>query len=488
MKKELRIDNRVLYHSASQEKHMSELCRIINPWDGSTAGEFPVDSDETLLKKVEIAQRTFQDWKRTPLDERIALVERVIALAEKGRDDIARSVTRQMGKPVSEAQGEVGRLVERARMMASIAPRALADDYISIGDGISRRIVRDPLGPVVNVAAWNYPLVIAINVVVPAVLAGNTVLLKHASQTAEVGLLFERLFRDAGAPEGLVTAVTVPGRRASILLEHPAVTGVYFTGSVEAGRQVYRTVANRKSGFIDAGLELGGKDPAYVRADMDLSIVVPNLVEGAFYNAGQSCCSVERIYVDKALYPAFLEAYLAEARGWSPADPMDEKTILGPVAAEETLQTLDAQVSDALARGATLHCGGQREEGPGWRYPVTVLGDVNHSMAVMREESFGPMIGIMPVANDEEAIALMNDSAFGLTASIWTSDFTVGQQLARQTSAGTVFVNRCDYVDPALPWTGLRDSGKGITLSHLGFDEVTRARGIHARPIEMLRT
>ena len=392
-----------------------------------------------------------------------------------------------MGKPVSEAIGEMNTVFARARTMMSLASEGLADCAVSGGDGITRTIVRDPLGVIVDVAAWNYPLLIAANVIIPGVLAGNAVVIKHASQTPSVGLWFEDAFRRAGAPDGLVTAVTIPGRQAHTLLEHPKVAAVFFTGSVEGGRQVHRTVANRETGFLDVGLELGGKDPAYVRADMELDIAVPNLVEGALYNAGQSCCAVERIYVHRDLYREFVERYVAHAQEWTVDDPASEGTRLGPVASRDTLDVLDAQVADALSKGARLLLGGKRLQGPGWKYPATVLADCDQSMAVLRDESFGPIIGIMPVDSDEQAIQCMNDTEFGLTASIWTADTKVGSQLARRVSAGTVFVNRCDYVDPSLPWTGFRDSGKGISLSILAYHHLTRARGLHVRPLDLLR-
>ena len=263
--------------------------------------------------------------------------------------------------------------------------------------------------------------------------------------------------------------------------------GLFFTGSVEAGRQVYRDVGARPEGFIDAGFELGGKDPAYVRADMPLEIVVPNLVEGAFYNAGQSCCAVERIYVHKSRYDAFVEAYVEEAKGWRLAHPEEPGTRLAALATPETLDVLDAQVADAVAKGGELMLGGSRADGPGWCWPATVVTGANHQMSLMREESFGPVIGIMPVSDDDDALRLMNDTRFGLTASVWTADHQRGADIARNVRAGTVFVNRCDYVDPSLPWTGFGDTGKGISLSALAYDQLTKPRGVHVRPLSLMR-
>jgi acyl-CoA reductase-like NAD-dependent aldehyde dehydrogenase len=460
---------------------------ILSPWTEKVVAELPVDEPAEVDAKLGRARTAQREWAEVPLADRVRLVERFVAatLADAGR--VAREVTRQMGKPLGESRGEVRRLCERARMMCAIAWKALADEPVPIGDGITRWIVREPLGVLVDIAAWNYPLLIAGNLVVPGILAGNAVVLKHASQTALSGRWFEEAFRAVGAPEGLVTAVTLPGAETERLVQHPEVDAVFFTGSVPVGRQVYRAVGSRTQGFIDAGLELGGKDPAYVRADAPLEVVVPHLVEGAFYNAGQSCCAVERIYVARERYSQFVEAYVAEAKKWQVGDPEAEGTLMGPLATRETLGVLDAQVAEAVGRGARRVFGGSREGLQGWSYPATVVIDATHEMTLMTEESFGPVIGIAAVEGDEQAVAMMNDSPYGLTASIWTEDLGIGTRLAHRVSAGTVFVNRCDYVDPALPWTGLRDSGKGITLSHLGFDHLTRPRGLHLRPMAMAR-
>lgn len=465
---------------------MTDTLTITNPWTGEIADSYTLDGAEAIDAKVRAAHAASQRWRDVPLGLRIELVERFLVVAESNQDEIASLISRQMGKPVREARNEVGGMIGRAQMMIRLAPEALADQSISLHDGIQRRIVRDPLGVILDIAAWNYPLLIAINVVAPALLAGNAVLIKHASQTAGVGLWFEDMFRRAGAPDGLVTAVLVRGSESSSLVQHRDVHGVFFTGSTQGGQQVYRTVANREHGFVDVGLELGGKDPAYVRADMPVELAAANLIEGAFYNAGQSCCAIERIYVHRARYDAFVEAAVEAAQQWSCANPAEENTMLGAVATAETLDVLDAQVADAVSKGARLWLGGERRSGPGWRYPATVLSDTHHQMSVMRDESFGPIIGIMAVDDDQAALELMNDTSYGLTASIWTSDHRAGEALGRHVNAGTVFVNRCDYVDPALPWTGLKDSGKGISLSALGFAHLTRARGLHVRPLEML--
>ena len=466
---------------------MSDTLSVTSPWNEQIVSTYELDTPSSIDGKVGKAWQAQRAWRQVPLSERLNLIASFLEVAETDKVRIAAQISAEMGKPISEAIGEMNTVFSRAQTMMKLAPEGLSDIAVPADDGIERTIVRDPLGVVVDVAAWNYPLLIAANVVIPGVLAGNAIVIKHASQSPSVGGWFEDAFRRAGAPDGLVTAVTIPGRQAHSLLEHPKVSAVFFTGSVDGGRQVYRTVANRESGFLDVGLELGGKDPAYVREDMDLDIVVPNLVEGAFYNAGQSCCAVERIYVHRALYHDFVERYVEEARGWTVGDPSVDGTLLGPVASKETLDVLDAQVADAVSKGARLLVGGKRFQGPGWKYPATVLADCDHSMDVMREESFGPIIGIMAVDGDDHGIECMNDTSFGLTASVWSADTESAARLARQVSAGTVFVNRCDYVDPSLPWTGFRDSGKGISLSTLAYHHLTRARGLHVRPLRLMR-
>ncbi|MGM0577342.1 MAG: aldehyde dehydrogenase family protein [Myxococcota bacterium] len=465
---------------------MSDTLKIVNPWSNEVALELALDDAAEIDRKVSAAREVADEWRHTPVHERVALVERFVDVVLAEHEEVARAITRQMGKPISQARGEIGTLLDRARMMMDLAPNALADRSVAIGDGIHRTLARDPLGVVVDIAAWNYPLIIAVNVVVPAVLAGNAVLLKHASQTAGLGLWFQQAFRKAGAPEGLVTAVTVRGRDAAGLVRHPLVDGVFFTGSTEAGRDVYANVATRTEGFIDAGLELGGKDPAYVRKDMPLDVAVPALVGGTMFNAGQSCCAVERIYVHESLYEAFLGGVVEEVGRWRLGDPEVSDTLLGPLASESAVDTMVAQVEDAVAKGARLLAGGERPSGRGWSFPATVVADATHEMDVMREESFGPIIGIAPVADDEEAVRRMNDTRYGLTASVWTRDHHAGAALGRRVQAGTVFVNRCDYVDPALPWTGFGDSGKGVTLSEVGFEHLTRVRGLHVRPLSLM--
>lgn len=424
------------------------------------------------------ARDAFPAWRRTSLAERIAVTQRFVNEMRARQEEIAREITWQMGKPIKQARNEVNTMIDRAQYMAEIAPRALADEMLPDKPGFMRKIAHEPRGVVLDVAAWNYPLLIAINIVAPAILAGNAVLLKHSALTPLCALRMQEAYRAAGLPEGVMQAVVVDRTGAETLLTSPQVDAVFFTGSVPGGYEVYQAAAR---GLKRAGLELGGKDPAYVRADADLATTVANVADGAFYNCGQSCCAVERVYVDQKIYPQFLEAFLAEVQTYKLGDPLAEDTYLGPLAQKKQVGVLRAQVEEAVQRGAKVLLGGNATtwNGRGNYFEPTVLSHVTNDMKIMQEESFGPIIAVMPVAGDEEAVRLMNDSRFGLTASIWSRDEAAALKLAPQLEAGTVYLNRCDYLDPALPWIGYKESGLGCSLSHHGFMEVTRLKSYH---------
>ena len=461
---------------------MADSLDVINPATQDIFARVEQTSAEQIEAALAAANRAAQEWRRVPLTERIATTHRFLDVFTEQAEDIAAELTHQMGKPISQARGEVKTMRARAEHMAEIAEAALADVRIADGPDEYKRIAHEPLGVVFDVAAWNYPLLIAINVVAPGIMAGNAVVLKHSRLTPLCGLRFERAYRAAGAPEGVMTAVVADRTRAEAVLRSPLVDAVFFTGSVDAGRQVYQTAA---SGLIDVGLELGGKDPAYVRADADLDVVVPNVADACFYNAGQSCCAIERIYVHRSRYEAFLDAMVGEVSGYRLGDPIEEETYLGPVALAKTIETMNAQLDEAASRGARVLCGGQATSvnGKGRFYEPTIVADCAHDLTLMQEENFGPLVGVMPVADDDEAIHLMNDSRYGLSASIWTSDVEAGQRLAGAVEAGTVFVNRADFLDPALAWVGIKDSGKGCTLSRLGYHHLTRPKSYYARPL-----
>jgi acyl-CoA reductase-like NAD-dependent aldehyde dehydrogenase len=429
-----------------------------------------------LEEKIIAARAAFDPWRRVPLKERIAVVRRGLDYFRDHQEAIAADITRQMGKPIREAHNEFGSFFERAEYMLDIAEQTLAPEVLPAQDGFHRRIGREPLGLVLDIAAWNYPLVIAVNVVVPALVAGNAVLLKHSAKTPLCGEHFQKAF--AHRP-GLLTNLVLTHDQTLGLIRDSRIDHVVFTGSVNGGRHVHRAAAGR---FIDVGLELGGKDPAYVAEDADLAFSVPRVVEGALYNAGQSCCAVERVYVHRRIYDAFLEQALEALRHFQPGDPMASETTLGPLADRSALAVLEDQVQDAVGRGARLLAGGKRPEGmPGNFYLPTLLADVDHDAAVMQEESFGPLLPVRAVADDAEALTLMNASRYGLTASVWTRSRERAEWFATRLDAGTVYQNRCDYLDPGLPWTGVKDSGRGSSLSHYGYYALTRPKSINFR-------
>ncbi|TMA31392.1 MAG: aldehyde dehydrogenase family protein, partial [Deltaproteobacteria bacterium] len=370
---------------------------------------------------------------------------------------------------------------DRARHMIGIAPEALADVRPAAKSGFTRFVRREPLGVVLTVAPWNYPLLTAVNSIVPALLAGNAVILRHSAQTPLSAERFRDAFAAASLPEGLFSELHCDHAATERLITSPGIDFVAFTGSVDAGRAVARAAAQR---FLGSNLELGGKDPAYVRADADLAFAVAELVDGAFFNAGQSCCGIERIYVHADVYAPFVEQYAALVRKYVLGDPRDPATTLGPLVRTAAADLVRAQTADALARGARALIDTREFESdaPGTPYLAPqVLVDVDHGMRVMSEESFGPVVGIARVAGDDEAVAMMNDSEFGLTASVWTADERAALAIGARVETGTVFMNRCDYLDPALAWTGVKNSGRGCSLSRVGFEQLTRPKSFHLR-------
>jgi acyl-CoA reductase-like NAD-dependent aldehyde dehydrogenase len=430
---------------------------------------------ESILLRMRAAQA---HWRDVPVEHRVEICTQFVAAFRSLKESVALDITRQMGKPLGQARREVDTMLDRAETMLRLAPGALQDDLLPPKEGFRRFIRHEPHGVVLDIPAWNYPLLIAVNVIVPALLSGNAVMIKHARLTPLCGDAFVEAFRKTNLPQDLVASVHVNHAAIRKLIEARAVDFISFTGSVEGGRQVYQEASSR---LLDMGLELGGKDPALVREDADFTFAVENLVDGAFYNAGQSCCAVERIYVMRTIFSQFVDAYVAEVEKYKVGNPEDESTTVGPLAQRKTVEFMEFQVGQAVSRGAKVLTGGCRLPGRGYFFQPTVLVNVDHTMSIMMEESFGPAIGIMPVDSDEEGVRLMNDSPYGLTASVWTEDMKQGEKLAHQTAAGTVYVNRCDYLDPELSWVGIKDSGHGCTLSHLGFLYLTRPKSFHIR-------
>ncbi len=452
--------------------------KVINPYDQKVLFELPFDRGKELEEKIAGARKAYERWRRLPLEERARRVEQGLKYFRNHAEEVARDITLQMGKPLTQARGEVKTFFHRAEYMLSIAKETLAPEVLSGKPGFQLRIEHAPLGVIYNIAPWNYPLLTAVNVVVPALLAGNTVLLKHSPLTPRIGRHFEAAFGELDPPN-LVTSLILTNAQASQLIGDPRINYVAFTGSVATGTKVYQQAAKR---LLDVGLELGGKDPAYVAADADLDFAVENIVDGACYNAGQSCCAVERVYVHRSVYRKFIERAGEILKQYQLGDPLDEKTTLGPLARREALLFLEGQVKEAVRRGGRLLYGGKRAKGmKGNFFEPTLLADVPNTAKVMQEETFGPIVPVLSVKDDGEALARMSDSRFGLTASIWTRDRMRAELFARELEAGTVFQNRCDYLDPCLPWTGARESGIGSTLSRYGFYHLTRRKGIHFR-------
>jgi len=451
--------------------------QLRSPYDGEVFAEVHEDEAASLEAKLDGALAAQREWRRLELTERARRVARALEHFRREQEAVAREISLQMGKPLAQGRGEVGAMLGRAEHMLAIAEESLAPEVLPADEGFELRIEHEPLGVVLNLAAWNYPLLIPVNVVVPALLAGNAVILKHSALTPLCGERFARAFEALELP-GVFAQVVADHDTVAGLVGDPRVDHVAFTGSVEGGRAVHRAAAGR---FIDVGLELGGKDPAYVAEDADLDFAVPNVVEGALYNAGQSCCAVERVYVHRDRYDEFLERAEAELASYLPGDPLEEGTTLGPMAQAKAVGFLEAQVADATRRGARLVRGGAGVDGR--FFEATLLADVPQDAEVMQEESFGPILPVRAVEGDEEALELMNDSRFGLTASVWTGDRQRVEGFVRGLETGTVFANRCDYLDPGLPWTGVKDSGRGSTLSRYGLVHLTRRKGVHLRGV-----
>lgn len=429
------------------------------------------------LDRARTAQRAFRS---SSVSERVALSERAVAAMEADAPRITADISRMMGKPLAQAQNEVRGMAFRARHLMAIAEASLGDVVLPVDGNLHRRIRKEPLGVVLDLPAWNYPLLTAVNVVIPAVLAGNAVIVKHSPRSPLCGEHFAAAFSAAGAPAGLVQALHCDHPTSERTVGDARVDHVVFTGSVFGGHRIQQAAAGR---FIRVGLELGGNDAAYVASDADLASAVEGIVDGAIYNAGQSCCAVERVYVHESLYEEFVARAEPLVRAYVMGDPRDAKTTLGPIAQPNHPAELEAMVADATGRGARLVAGGRatKVDGRGRFFEATLLRDVPRDARLMRAESFGPILPVARVSSDAEALSLMNDSTLGLTASVWTRDEARAARLASELEVGTVYMNRCDALDPALPWGGAKDSGRGVSLSTLGFDELTRAKALNFR-------
>ena len=458
---------------------MTTTLKCISPIDGSVFAERPALSPEAAAAAVDRATAAQKGWVARPLAERIDLVMKGVARVGEMNDEVVPELAHMMGRPIRYG-GEFGGFNERASYMAGIAEEALAPIGIEDSEKFRRLIKREPHGVVLIIAPWNYPYMTAINGVAPALIAGNTVVLKHATQTLLVGERMARAFHEAGVPEDVFQNLFLDHDTTAQLIAAKRFGFVNFTGSVGAGQAIERAAAGT---FTGLGLELGGKDPGYVMEDADVQAAADTLIDGAMFNSGQCCCGIERIYVHESLFDDFLAKSVEIVKGYTLGNPLDKETSIGPMAHVRFAELVRSQTAEAIAAGATPHIERFAGDDGGTYLTPQILTNVTHDMRVMREESFGPVVGIMPVKSDAEALALMNDSEFGLTASLWTQDVDRAEALGAQIETGTVFMNRADYLDPALCWTGCKSTGKGGSLSIIGFHNLTRPKSYHLKKV-----
>ncbi len=457
------------------------MIQCISPIDGSVYAERPAMSPEAATEAVARARKAQKAWARRPLEDRVQLVLKGVARLNEMSDEVVPELAHMMGRPVRYG-GEYKGFNERSNYVAAIAADSLAPLVVEASDTFERRIEREPHGVVFVIAPWNYPYMTAINTIAPALMAGNTVVIKHATQTLLVGERMVRAFVEAGVPDDVFINLFLDHQTTSALIAAGNFNFINFTGSVEGGRSIERAAAGT---FAGLGLELGGKDPGYVMEDADLDAAVDTLMDGATYNSGQCCCGIERVYVHESLYDAFVEKSVAWVSNYKLGNPLDPETTLGPMANKRFAKVVREQIADAVSKGAKALVDPKlfpADDGGAYIMPQ-ILVNVDHSMAFMKDETFGPAVGIMKVKSDEEALELMNDSPYGLTASLWTQDSERAARIGREIETGTVFMNRADYLDPALCWTGVKETGKGGSLSVLGFQNLTRPKSYHLKKV-----
>jgi acyl-CoA reductase-like NAD-dependent aldehyde dehydrogenase len=460
---------------------MTSKQTTISPINGSVYAERPFAAPAEIDAALARAVTAQAGWAGRTIAERAAFCGKFCDALLAHIDDIALELSWQMGRPVSQTPGEVKTCIDRARFMIAAAEPGLAPLDPGPKAGFKRYVKRVPLGVVFVIAPWNYPFLTAVNTIIPAIMAGNAVVLKHAAQTQLVAERFQQAFDEAGLPAGVFQHLHIAGATAEALVKDSRIAHVAFTGSVAVGHAVSRAAADR---FISVGLELGGKDPAYVRADANLAFAAENLVDGAFFNSGQSCCGIERIYVHGAVFDEFVERAVAVTNQYRLGNPTDPAVNLGPVVSAKAAGFIRDQMAEAVTQGAKalINPANFAADAPGTPYMAPqILVDVTHGMRVMTEETFGPVVGIMKVSSDEEAVRLMNDSAYGLTAALFTTDLAAAEAIGARIETGTVFLNRCDSLDPALPWVGVKDTGRGHTLSLWGYEHLTRPQSFHLR-------
>jgi len=453
--------------------------KIISPVDNTVFAERNTATKneiETVLQKSKLAK---ENWKSKSVSQRAKLCHLAIDYIIENKDEIAHEITLQMGRPIKYATGELKGLEERARYMINIAENELKNKQLTDKKNYTRYIKKEPLGVVLTIAPWNYPYLTAVNSIVPALMAGNCVVLKHSAQTLLCAEQFFNAFKKAGLEDGVFQVLHLDHQQTIELAKHELINFISFTGSVAGGKTIENSVAGL---FKGVGLELGGKDPAYVRSDADINSAVKNLVDGAFFNSGQSCCGVERIYLHEFIYDDFVKKFIALVSEFILGNPTDLNTTLGPMVNSKLADNIRQQIAQACEQGATACIDesqfSKSKKGTAYLAPQVLI-NVNHDMSVMKDESFGPVVGLMKVNGDEEAIQLMNDSEFGLTASVWTGDEKAALNMADKLQTGTVFMNQCDYLDPELAWVGIKCSGRGCSLSSFGYQQLTRPKSVN---------
>ena len=452
--------------------------KVINPATEEVIREIPEDSPENLSRKYDVLQAAQPRWAQAALPQRIAVLKKFSALLSDHEATLAAVLTSEVGKPLQQSRNEIRGAQSRIGWLTDNAERYLSDELMTTGDGLEEKISYEPLGVVCNISAWNYPYLVGVNVFVPALLAGNAVMYKPSEYSTLTGLEIERLLKEAGVPDD-VFQVAVGGRTTGEALLDLPFHGYFFTGSFKTGQYIYQKVAPK---MVPCQCELGGKDPLYVADDVvDVASVAAATADGAFYNNGQSCCAVERIYVHESIYQPYVEAFAKEVASWKRGQPTEEGIYFGPLTRKDQIATLEKQIEDAVSKGAKVILGGKRENVKGYFFAPTILTDVDHKMEIMREESFGPVIGIMKVKDDTQAIELMKDTQYGLTASVYSRDRQRAENILRQVDTGTGYWNCCDRVSAAVPWSGRKHSGFGSTLSHAGLRAFAKPKSFHLR-------
>lgn len=452
--------------------------KIINPATEELIREIEEDTKITLQKKFQSLQTAQPGWQKVSLPERIKVLQKFSNLLKENIEELALTLTNEVGKPLQQSRNEINGAINRIKWLTANAEKYLSDEVMNFEEGLEERISYEPLGIICNISAWNYPYLVGVNVFVPALLAGNAVMYKPSEYATLTGIEIESLLQQAGLPENIFHVAVGAKEVGELLLALPF-DGYFFTGSYKTGKYIYEKVAAK---MVPCQCELGGKDPLYVADDVaDIKSVAAATADGAFYNNGQSCCSVERIYVNEKIYDKYVEEFVKEVKSWKSGLPTEDGIYLGALTRKEQLSILEEQINDALKKGAIIETGGKRKEQKGYFFEPTVLTNVNHEMLVMKDESFGPVIGIMKVKNDDEAIQLMQDTEYGLTASVYSSDKVRAENILQHINSGTGYWNCCDRVSASLPWSGRKHSGFGVTLSHAGLRAFVKPKALHLK-------